>query len=115
MIGKLLVVATASILSLPAFAANATESGARLKSVNCSGPNYPKSWIEDEVQGTVSLAVLVGEDGSVKEAKLLESSGYRVLDKASLRASSTCKFGAASNYGDSASGWTNLQFKWVTD
>jgi protein TonB len=112
MIGKLPVVVIASSLSL---AAHAGESAARPKPVNCIGPNYPKAWVEDDLQGTVRLSVLVAADGSVKEAKLVESSGYRALDKASLRASSTCKFAAASNYGERASGWTSLQFKWVTD
>ena len=112
MIGKLPVVAIASILSL---AANASESAARPHPVSCSGPDYPKAWVGEDLQGTVRLSVLVAADGSVKEAKLVESSGYRALDKASLRASATCKFGAPSSYGDSASGWTSLQFKWVTD
>lgn len=113
MIGKLYVVAIAS-LSLTAFA-NAAEPTARPKAVNCSIPNYPKAWIDDDLQGTVRLAVLVGADGSVKEAKVVESSGRRAMDKASLRASSTCKFGSTSKDSDSASRWTSMQFKWVTE
>lgn len=112
MIGKLPVVVIASILSL---AAHAGEPAARPKPVNCIAPDYRKAWVEEDLQGTVRLSVLVAADGSVKDARLVESSGYRVLDKASIRASSTCRFGAASNPGDKASGWTSLQFKWVTD
>lgn len=115
MIGKLHLVAIASTLSLTAFAANAAEPTARPKLVNCSVPNYPMAWIDEDLQGTVRLAVLVGADGSVKDAKVVESSGRRVLDKASLRASSTCKFGATSKASDSASGWTTVQYKWVTE
>lgn len=114
MIRKLLVVGIASFLSLPVLAANATEPAARPKTVNCSGPDYRKAWVEDDLEGTVSLSVLVSADGSVKDAKLVESSGHRVLDKASLRASSTCKFGAPASRPTSAAEWTNLQFKWVT-
>jgi TonB family protein len=115
MIGKLPVVAIASTLLLTAFAANAAEPTARPKAVNCIVPNYPTAWIDDDVQGTVRLAVLVDSDGSVKDAKVVESSGRKVLDKASLRASSTCKFGVKSKDSDSASGWTTLQYKWVTE
>lgn len=112
MIGKVLVVAIASILPL---AVNAAETAAPPKSVNCSGPDYPRAWINENLEGTVRLSVLVAADGSVKDAKLVESSGYRAMDKASLRASSTCKFSATTTRSGSASGWTDLQFKWVTN
>jgi protein TonB len=115
MIRKLLVVAVAATLSLPVFAANAAEVTTSPKTVHCSAPSYPRDWVTGEVQGTVRLAVLVGADGSVKDTKVLESSGLRELDKASQRASSTCKFGTASKDGDSMAGWTTVQYKWVTD
>ena len=82
MIAKLHLIAIASVLSLTTFAANAAEPTMRQKLVNCGVPNYPKAWVEDEVQGTVRLAVLVGADGSVKDAKVVESSGRRMLDSA---------------------------------
>jgi protein TonB len=46
---------------------------------------------------------------------VVESSGYRALDKASLRAGYTCKFGAASKSSDSTSTWTTVQYKWVVN
>ena len=115
MIGKLFAVAVASTLSLSAYAASAVETPERLKTVNCIAPNYPAAWMDDEVQGTVRLAVLVRADGSVKEAKVVESSGRRMLDKASLHATSSCKFDTASLGSESASGWTTLEFKWVVE
>ena len=113
MIAKLRIVAIASTLLLTAFAANAAEPSARLKSANCNVPYYPRGWQDEDLQGTVRLAVLVGADGSVQDAKVVESSGHRALDKASLRAGSTCKFGAASKDSDGASFWTTVQYKWV--
>lgn len=115
MIGKLHVVAIASTLSLSAFATNAAESIAPPKTINCSAPTYPRGWIAGDIQGTVRLAVLVGADGLVKDTKVVESSGRRELDKASRRASSTCKFGTTSKDGDSVPAWTTVQYKWVTD
>ena len=105
MIGKRHVVAIASVLS---FAAHA-EPIARLKPASCGTPAYTTEWKNDELQGTVRLAVLVDADGSVKQAKVVESSGHRALDKASLRASYTCKFGTA------MAGWSTVQYKWITD
>ncbi|HEY1147220.1 MAG TPA: energy transducer TonB [Pseudoduganella sp.] len=113
MIAKLQLIAIASVLSLTTFAANAAEPSMRTKLVNCGVPHYPKAWVEDEVQGTVRLAVLVGADGSVKDAKVVESSGRRALDKASLRAGATCK--AASKDSDNVAGWTTVQYKWVVN
>lgn len=113
MIAKLRIAAIASPLLLTAFAANATEPGARLKSVNCNVPDYPRGWEGEDLQGTVRLAVLVGADGSVQDAKVVESSGHRALDKASLRAGTTCKFGATSKDSDKSSFWATVQYKWV--
>ena len=116
MTAKLHLVAIASTLLLSAFSAHAAERTAeRAKSVSCITPNYPSAWVEDEVQGTVRLSVLVAPDGSVKDAKVVESSGRRVLDRASLHASSNCKFETLSNGSDSATGGTSLEFKWVAE
>ena len=118
MIGKRHVVAIASVLSFAASAAHAAQPAARLKPASCSTPVYTSAWRDDELQGTVRLAVLVDADGSVKQAKVVESSGHRALDKASLRASYTCKFGTeagAAKGGDGATGWSTVQYKWITD
>lgn len=118
MIGKVHIAIVASILSLTALAAltaNAAEPSSNLKSLKCSIPDYPSAWYGEDLQGTVRLAVLVGADGSVKDAKVVESSGHRALDKASLRAGATCKAEAALKDGDGVSGWTTVQYKWVMD
>jgi protein TonB len=121
MIAKLCIVAVASTLLLTASAANAanadnaTERSTHQKSGDCAIPYYPATWQEAGMQGNVRLAVRVNADGEVKEAKVVESSGYRALDKASLRAGYSCKFGTASKNGDSASAWTTVQYKWVVN
>jgi TonB family protein len=115
MIGKRHVVAIASVLSLTAFGAHAAEPAARLKPATCSVPAYTADLKDEYLQGTVRLAVLVGADGSVKQAKVVESSGHRALDRASLRASYTCKFGAPVKDGDAESGWSTVLYKWTND
>ena len=121
MIAKLRIVAVASTLLLTASAANAvnadnsTEPSNHHKLADCVVPHYPATWQEEGVQGNVRLAVRVGADGSVQDAKVVESSGYRALDRASLRAGYSCKFGTGSKNSDSASEWTTVQYKWVVN
>jgi TonB family protein len=112
MIGKRHVIAIASFVALTAHAA---EPAARLKSATCSTPAYTADLKDEYLQGTVRLAVLVDADGSVKQAKVVESSGHRALDRASLRASYSCKFGAAGKDGGGEPGWSTVQYKWIND
>ena len=111
MIGKRHVIAIASLLV--ALNAHAAEPAARLKPATCSMPAYTADLKDDYLEGTVRLAVLVDADGSVKQAKVVESSGHRALDRASLRASYTCKFGAPAK--DGAPGWSTVQYRWIMD
>ena len=111
MIAKRHLIALASILSLNAHAAEP----ARLKTASCSMPAYTSDLKDDYLEGTVRLAVLVGADGSVKQAKVVESSGHRALDRASLRASYSCKFGAGAKDGAGEAGWSTVQYKWIND
>lgn len=115
MIGKLHAVAIAFTLSMTGFAANAAETPAAPKPINCSTPHYPAAWIDSGLQGTVRLALLVEADGSVKDRKVVASSGHRELDKASLRAGANCKFGPAPNDNGRAPGWTTVQYRWVVN
>jgi protein TonB len=115
MFAKTRTVAVISALLLSAFAgaASASDNIARLEAGECSIPTYRTAWQDEEVQGTVKLAVLVGTDGRVQDVKVVESSGYSALDKASLRAGITCKFEPASKDSASAAVWAKVQYKWV--
>jgi protein TonB len=109
---KLRIAAVAAALSLTTLAAHAADPVTSPRAARCAAPNYPISWQDDGIEGRVRVAVLVGADGSVQDAKVVESSGYRTLDKASLRAGYHCTF-AAPKPGDSAAVWTTVQYKWV--
>jgi protein TonB len=93
--------------------AGAAENVSRLENADCNVPAYRTAWQDDEVQGTVKLAVLVGADGRVQQAKVIESSGHSALDKASLQAGTTCKFEAATSNSTAAAVWAKVQYKWV--
>jgi len=78
----------------------------------CETPDYPLVWQNEEQQGAVILAMLVGADGNVTDAKVLESSGYSKLDKASLRAGAKCKFKPATKNGEIAQSWVKVRYRW---
>ena len=49
-------------------------------------PPYPRLAIRRNYEGTVILSVEVLPDGSVREVKLLESSGHTILDRSAVKA-----------------------------
>jgi len=55
-------------------------------------PKYPKAARKAGYQGKVLLEVLVTREGSPKEIKVRESSGYKVLDEAAVEAVQKWKF-----------------------
>jgi protein TonB len=105
-------IAALSLIALstinPASAATTTN---RLTNADCDVPAYRNTWQDDELQGNVKLSVLVDANGNVQDTKVISSSGSPALDKASLRASTSCKFQPASN--GAAPVWAQVQYKWV--
>ena len=49
-------------------------------------PEYPQELIEDDVEGSVTVKILVAADGSVESVKLISPSGYSAMDRASIAA-----------------------------
>jgi len=47
---------------------------------------YPKNALDQDLEGTVSLAVAVGADGAIKSVAVAKSSGHQLLDEAAVRA-----------------------------
>lgn len=78
----------------------------------CATPEYPAAAARDGVEGTVTLALLIGPDGKVNGSKVEHSSGSRLLDKAALNALSMCKFKPAMENGVPASGWGQIAYVW---
>lgn len=55
---------------------------------SCAAPAYPKP----DKEGGTTVALLIGQDGKLKESKLTESSGSAGWDEAVLAALSACGF-----------------------
>jgi protein TonB len=102
----------------------ATNSGANTGQIHsavladansCALPDYPSSAARNGETGTTTLALLVGTDGRVSSARVQQSSGSRVLDRAALNALSLCKFKPALNNGVPEAGWGQLAYVWKLD
>lgn len=81
----------------------------------CTRPEYPKNALRNGDTGTVTLALLIGTDGRVAEAKVEKSSGSRELDRAALAGLSLCRFQPGSVDGVAYRSWTQMQYVWSLD
>lgn len=79
----------------------------------CSKPAYPTRWVNDGTSGNVVMDVLVGADGTVLESKLVQSSGYRYVDHASVRAVESCKVKVST--AQAAPSWSRVTYAWVIE
>jgi len=77
------------------------ETALDLRSIPDTGIFYPAIAREKGWQGTVILDVAVNADGQAENVRIYESSGYRILDQAAVKAISKCRFNPARS-GDTA-------------
>lgn len=78
----------------------------------CAKPDYPAKAARNGESGTVALALLIGTDGRVSDAKVSKSSGSRDLDRAAVAALSLCKFKPAMNNGTPEAAWGRIAYVW---
>lgn len=78
---------------------------------SCGKPEYPKSSLMNEEQGTVILNLLINPDGSVSDSKVEKTSGFKNLDKAAQKALIQCKFKSSS----AKSEWQSVEYAWKLD
>ena len=71
-------------------------------------PKYPPQAMRQRHEGTVTLLVLVGVDGSVKDVKVETSSGYRELDRAAMDAVRRWRFNAEVKNGQKVEGYARV-------
>lgn len=78
-------------------------------------PEYPKNARKKGQQGIVQLEVLVLSSGQVGEIKLSKSSGYKSLDRASLKAVKFWQFKPAQSFGDAVESRVIIPVAFVLD
>ena len=60
-------------------------------------PEYPQELIEDDVEGSVTINILVAADGSVESVRLVTPSGYSAMDRAAIAAGYRFQFNPGDN------------------
>lgn len=90
-------------------------SAALANASDCALPDYPARSVRNAESGTVTLALLIGTNGKVSEAKVQSSSGFRELDRAALAALSMCKFKPATYNGVAEPAWGQIAYVWSLD
>jgi protein TonB len=79
-------------------------------------PDYPSLSKRNSEEGTVILEFLIGDDGSVKDSKVVQSSGHTRLDEAARSGlSSYCHFKPATDDGKPVQTWQQLKYTWRLD
>lgn len=81
-------------------------------SVGCQKPQYPESSRLSNEQGVVTIGYLIGADGSIKDSKILSSSGFKRLDMAARDALGLCKFQPGSENGQLVDSWARIKYTW---
>ncbi len=79
----------------------------------CGTPEYPARAARNGESGTVTLALLVGTDGSVTGSRVQKSSGSRDLDRAAVAGLSLCKFKPATKNGVAEEAWAQIAYVWT--
>ena len=90
-------------------------SAALANASDCARPDYPARAVRNGDVGTVQLALLIGVDGKVAEAKVQKSSGSRELDRAAVSALSLCTFKPATTNGVAEPAWGQIAYVWSLD
>jgi TonB family protein len=81
----------------------------------CAKPVWPKEALRNEYQGRVTLAFLIGEDGTVRESRVEKTSGYPILDIAAQEGLERCKFKPGLKDGTAVEAWMKMQYVWTLD
>lgn len=79
---------------------------------NCEKPEYPRTSLRNEEEGSVNVKLTISADGTVVDAAIEKSSGFKDLDRATLKAWSLCHFTPAMADGQPVQSTTRMQYVW---
>lgn len=100
--------------SAPA-ADGAKHNNATFDPSGCVRPQWPQGSLEARHAGTVTLALLVGEDGKIQQSKVTKSSGYEELDEAARVSIAKCTFKPGHIDGQPRAAWLQMQYVWTLE
>lgn len=81
---------------------------------SCDKPDYPRASLVNEEQGTVILSLQIAVDGKVADSKIEKSSGFKNLDKATMKLAQ-CKFKPLIKDGKPEQAWAKFEYVWKLD
>lgn len=75
-------------------------------------PEWPASSLKNSEVGTVDLLLLVNIQGIVTRTKLVSTSGFRELDRATMKGFIGCKFKPILKDGTLVEDWISFRYVW---
>jgi TonB family protein len=81
--------------------------------MQCPAPQWPREALRYELEGTTTVEYNAGRDGAVRNVRVLKSSGWRLLDAASVQQVGLCTVPPDPARDESASGI--LQHVWLLE
>ena len=81
----------------------------------CTKPDYPRASLRNEETGTVTLRFIIAPTGRIVDAKVVQSSGFRDLDRAALNSMSRCLFRPASIDNKPVQEPAPMQYVWTLE
>ena len=64
----------------------------KITCLNCVKPKYPKLAIQRGYEGILKIKVIIEKNGLVKDIFVIQSTGYKILDNAGIKAAKKSKF-----------------------
>jgi protein TonB len=81
------------------------------KPISIPKPKYPELAKKAGIEGTTTVQALVDVDGSIREVKILKSSGNQLLDQAAITAARNSKFTPAKQRDKFVRVWVSIPIK----
>jgi TonB family protein len=117
-----LMIAAAVLVSAKTFANDMPQQAAApviveptMMTAGCVVPIYPPRAARNDEAGIVLLGFLVSANGTLEQAKIINSSGVPVLDEGALTPLSKCKFTPGTIDGKPATMWMGIHYSWLID
>lgn len=84
--------------------------------VSCPKPVWPLEALRYELEGITTAEVLIGGDGKPYGQRVYKSSGWEILDDATLAMMAACRFSPITRNGTPAGAlWSQVAFKWTLE
>lgn len=93
--------------------ATARDVAAHIVPGSCMRPSWPPASLRALETGTSTVGFMVAEDGALLDIRIIGSSGFPDLDRASIESVSRCKFNAATEDGKPVAAWGRIQHRWT--